>query len=230
MSKNSRRAGSNIRELAFKRRNYAFACFFLAGISPFLPLILVKTYESIEQPLTILNQVEKVSIPLVVYGAFALVSVALVRQGTSFWKQANNADQGARGEEEIGQDLDFLTQEGWRFEYGARLGNRLGDADVICTSPQDKTYVIDVKSHKGEVVTDGHVLYRQVGKKKSTFEKDFLDKMVKQAIEVKKQKNIKFVTPILTFSQAKVSVPPGKLRDVYVVDRTRLLPLLRSLG
>jgi hypothetical protein len=96
-------------------------------------------------------------------------------------------------------------------------------------SPGGKAYVIDVKSHRGEVWTDGKQLHRRMGSATYPFEKDFLDRAMKQAFQVKKKKGVSFVTPIVAFSEAKVSVPAGKLRGVYVVERARLLRLLQSL-
>jgi hypothetical protein len=69
-----------------------------------------------------------------------------------------------------------------------------------------------------------------VGKTNYPFEKNFIDQAIKQALQVKKQKNLSFVTPIVAFSDAKVSVPTGKFKNVYVVEKSRLVSLLNSLG
>ncbi|MGB3295369.1 MAG: nuclease-related domain-containing protein, partial [Phormidesmis sp.] len=135
----------------------------------------------------------------------------------------------ARGEEETAQEMLQLEQTGWQVEYGVRLG-RLGDVDIVCTSPQNKTYVIDVKSHRGEVTTDGKQLRRRMGKATYQFEKNFLNQAMRQALQVREQKDLSFVTPIVAFSSAKVSVPVGKLKNVYVVEKSRLVSLLRQLG
>ncbi len=85
-------------------------------------------------------------------------------------------------------------------------------------------------SHREEVVTDGETLSRRMGKESYSFEKNFLRKSMQQAFQVKKQRKLKFVTPILAFSEAQVSLPPGKVKGVYVVEKLRLVPLLKSLG
>ena len=141
-----------------------------------------------------------------------------------------HADQGAKGEEDTAEEIFQLEQEGWQIEYGMRLSNKLGDVDIVCVSPQNKAYVIDVKSHRGEVTTDGKQLYRRMGKTTYPFEKNFLNQAMKQALQVKEQKGLGFVTPIVAFSNAKVLVPPGKLQKVYVVEKSRLVSLLKSLG
>lgn len=111
-----------------------------------------------------------------------------------------------------------------------RLGNRLGDADIVGISPLSKAYVIDVKSHKGFVISDGQQLLRRMGQQTYPFEKDFVSQVMRQALQVRKQKGLKFVTPILVFSDAKVSVPDRTLRKVHVVAKSELIPLLKSLG
>lgn len=61
------------------------------------------------------------------------------------------------------------------------------------------------------------------------FEKDFLAQVKQQALQVKKQKGYRFVSPIVAFSAAKVTVK-GKTQKVYVVESSRLVQLLRQLG
>ncbi len=154
----------------------------------------------------------------------------MVANGSFLWKRANHADQGAKGEEDTAQEISQLAQLGWQVDYGMRLGSGLGDADIVCISPQNKAYVIDVKSHRGEVTTDGKQLYRRMGKTTYSFEKSFLKQAMKQALQVKKQKNLSFVTPIVSFSDAKVSVPSSRIQNVYVIEKLKLVPLLKSLG
>jgi hypothetical protein len=89
--------------------------------------------------------------------------------------------------------------------------------------------VIEVKSHRGDVKNEGDELYRQMGKNRYSFEKNFLTQVMKQAFQIKQQKNLDFVTPIIVFSQARVSVS-GKLKGVYVVEKARLITLLTSLS
>ena len=114
--------------------------------------------------------------------------------------------------------------------YGQRLGKGLGDIDVICGSPSGKTYAIDDKSHRCTVVTDGKKLYRRMGKQQHPFEKDFLSQVIKQALQVKKKRGGKFVTPIVVFSNARVAIPSNKVKHVHVVEKPQLAALLRSLG
>jgi len=232
MPKSSRRAGQNIRELAIRRRVKAIVSCTAAGLILLFPFFLERAYENLLKlaPSNSSQPQPELTLPIAFYALFAIAALGLIANGMFWWKRANQADQGARGEEDTAQELAQLKQAGWRIEYGIRLGMRLGDADIVCISPKDKAFVIDVKSHRGEVTSDGKQLYRRMGKTTYPFEKNFLEQAMKQALEVRKQKDLSFVTPIVAFSHAKVLIPPGKLQKVYVVEKSRLVPLLKSLG
>jgi hypothetical protein len=53
---------------------------------------------------------------------------------------------------------------------------------------------------------------------------------MKQALKIKQQKDLDFVTPILVFSTARVSIQGDKFKNVYVVEKAKLVSLLKSLG
>ncbi|MEM6519158.1 MAG: nuclease-related domain-containing protein [Cyanobacteria bacterium P01_C01_bin.70] len=169
------------------------------------------------------------SLPPIFYLLCLVASIGCLLNGLYWWRRANHADQGAQGEEEIAQAIADLPAAGWKIEYGLRLGKGLGDVDIVCVSPRNKAYVIDVKSHRGRVIANGQKLYRLMGSHKYAFEKDFLKQVMKQAFQVKQQKQLKFVTPILAFSDAKVTFK-GKIQGVYVVEKSRLSYLLNKLG
>jgi hypothetical protein len=227
-----RRAGQNIRELAVKRKVKAIMAFASAALVLVLPFALTKLFEDLLQLSRISDSPSQstLDLPPAPYLLCVIAAAGLVFNGTVLWKRAKRADQGAKGEEDVATTLTPLASEGWQIEYGMRLGNRLGDADIVCISPQGKAYVIDVKSHRGTVINEQQQLYRRIGQKKYPFEKDFLKQAMKQALQVKKQKGLKFVTPIVAFSEAQVSVPSGKIQHVYVVQKTRLVVLLKGLG
>jgi len=233
MVKHHRRAGQNIRKLALKRRFKALTFFATAGLVVVLPIFLVRIFDDFLKELSADSPAQSgtsLDIPLIFYGMLLAIALGLVANGMALWKRANRADQGARGEEEISRELSQLELEGWTFEYGMRLGNRLGDADIVCISPRSKAYVIDVKSHKGVVISDGKQLIRRMGQQTYPFEKDFVKQVMQQALQVHQQKGLKFVTPILVFSNARVSVPNGILRKVHIAERSELITLLKSLG
>ncbi|MEM7063698.1 MAG: nuclease-related domain-containing protein [Cyanobacteria bacterium P01_B01_bin.77] len=232
MPKPKGRAGRNIRLLAFSRRYKAVYAFVSAGFIAYIPFALAKLTEGFRSLFAETNPelTESPAMPMVVYvGAIAL-AIFLVIKGVRLWKGANRADQGARGEEDVANELRGLAASGWQIEYGQRLGKGVGDIDIICVSPGGKTYAIDVKSHRCGVVTDGKKLYRRMGKQQQPFEKDFLSQVTKQALQVKRKRGVKFVTPIVVFSNARVAISSNKVKHVYVIDKARLAGLLQSLG
>lgn len=232
MPKSRRKAGRNIRGLAINRRIDAVISFGFAGILLCSPLFVKALENYIKQvPSLSLSQTQfSLHFSPTIYLVVVIFALLAIANGSYLWKRANHADQGAKGEEETAQEISQLEKDGWQVEFNLQLGNRLGDVDIICISPQNKAYAIDVKSHGGEVVTDGQQLYRRWGKKNSSFEKNFLEQAMKQALQVKKQKNLSFVTPIVAFSKAKVSIPANKVQKVYVVEKSKLVAFLKSLG
>ena len=233
MTKLGRKGGQNIRELAFRRRVKAVTSFVTAGSIIVLPLVLAKPLDRLLRTILSGNSSQVQStlnfLP-VLYLFLILVALGLIANGAFLWKRANHADQGAKGEEDIAQALLPLESQGWQLEYGMRLGNGVGDLDVFCASPQGKAFAIEVKSHRGEVITDGQELYRRMGNKKYPFEKNFISQTMKQALKIKQQKDLHFVIPILAFSTARVSIQGDKFKNVYIVEKVKLVSLLKSLG
>ena len=233
MPKLNHQAGENVRKMALKRRIKAITSFVSAGFMALFPFLFVKIFGAFLERRSSLNSSQtpslRLQLPIIFYVIFIFISLGLVINGIYLWKRANHADQGAKGEEDIAQLMTKLKQEGWQIEYGVWLGNRLGDADIICISPRGKAYVIDVKSHRGKVTTDGTQLYKKMGKSTYPFKKNFLQQAMKQALQVKKQKKLNFVTPIVAFSNAQVSLQAEKLQNVYVVEKEKLISLLKSL-
>lgn len=227
-----RKAGRNIRGLAINRRIEAITSFGFAGLLLCSPLLVKALEKYIKQvPSLSLSQSQfSLNFPPIVYLLMVIFALFAISNGAYLWKRANDADRGAQGEEETAQEISQLEKDGWQVEFNLQLGNRLGDVDIICISPQNKAYTIDVKSHGGDVITDGQQLYRRWGKKSSSFEKNFLEQAMKQALQVKKQKNLSFVTPIVAFSKARVSIPTNKVQKVYVVEKSKLVALLKSLS
>ena len=232
MPKPKGRAGRNIRVLAFSRRFRAVYAFVGAGFIAYVPFALAQVmavFRSLFEESSP-EAAEAISMPIVMYGVAIAFSIYLIYQGVHLWKSANRADQGAKGEEDVAIALRGLAAEGWQLEYGQRLGKGRGDIDIICVSPRGKTYAVDVKSHRCTVVTDGKKLYRRRGNQQYPFEKDFLAQVTKQALQVKKKRGVKFVTPIVVFSNGKVAIASNKVKHVHVVEKSQLAARLRSLG
>jgi hypothetical protein len=217
------RAGKSIRSLALYRRLKALMALGSAGILVALPLILASFVRQ-------LSQITKTPILIPFWVNILCFSVAglAILQALYWWKRANRADQGAKGEEDIAATLSPLEKLGWRIEYN--IGDRrLGDIDIFLLSPKGKAYTIDVKSHKGQVRSAKGQLYRQYGKSRYPFEKDFLSVAKQQAIAMKDRKALKFVVPMVVFSNADVDVASNLVSGVYVLAGKSLLTWLQSL-
>lgn len=216
------RAGQNVRVMARQRRTKAALGFAIAVLWVLLPWVL--------------PWLLRVALPTVVFalpgwiyfGCLVPASFSYL-QAQRLWSKANRADQGAAGEEAIALVLAPLQREGWQIEYGVR-DRSVGDVDVFLVSPQGRAYTIDVKSHRGEVRSDGKQLYRQYGRSQYPFEKDFLNQATRQAMAMKKLKSLTWVTPIVAFSQAKVGIKENPVAGVYILSKQNLLEGLRSLG
>ena len=176
------------------------------GVAPFAPLFLVAAL-------------------LIV----ALIALPSIKDGKQFWKSSQNFDQGAYGEEKTEQVLESLIQSGWIAEYNLRLP-QVGDIDVWLRSPKGVNFILDVKSHSTEVLLDGDVLKRRYYGKLQDFEKDFLTQIAKEVTAIKKAKKLTNVTPIVVFSDAKVSFSHNKkIRGAYVMELGNLVSGLQEL-
>jgi hypothetical protein len=213
-------AGQNVRQMAFRRRFQSLQAFVGAGI---LPLLVVFMFPVLAIGLGFIAAILIVAIA--VFGALGFIF-----RGIDLWQAANRADQGAKAEEGVAEVLSPLATEGWEFHYGMRLDQGLGDADVVCLSPQKKTYVIDVKSHRGTVIFQDHRLHRRMGRTIYSFKKDFLQIVMKQALQVRDRNKVEFVTPLLVFTRAQLAVSQKKIRGVYVVTQENLVTKLQELG
>jgi len=158
-----------------------------------------------------------------------LIAIPLIEEGKKLWKSSQRFDQGAYGEEKTQQVLEPLIQSGWIAEYNLSLPE-VGDIDVWLRSPKGVNFILDVKSHSTEVLLDGDVLKRRYYGKLRDFEKDFLAQIAKEVTAIKKAKKLTKVTPVVVFSDAKVSFSnKKKIRDAYVMELGDLVSRLQEL-
>ena len=159
----------------------------------------------------------------------ALIALRLIEKGKKFWNESQRYDRGACGEEKIQEVLESLIQSGWIAEYNLRLP-QVGDIDVWLRSPKGVNFILDVKSHSTVVLLDGDVIKRQSYGKLRDFEKDFLAQIAKEVTAIKKSKKLTKVTPVVVFSDAKVSFSnKKKIRGAYVMELGNLVSGLQEL-
>ncbi|BAZ32950.1 hypothetical protein NIES4074_54580 [Cylindrospermum sp. NIES-4074] len=214
------KAGSSIRKMAFERTTKAVVQFCVAGGLAVAPLLI---------PLLL-------PIPpgvgVLIWVGCLVGAAAFYQQGSQLWSRANQATQGAIGEEKVAQILKVLEPQGWKIEYNIPL-KRWGDADVFIRSPKGNYFVIDTKSNKGGVFFDGSVLKRRFGKNIYEFSggKNLLKAVAGQAITLRDMKQVKFVQPILCFTQANLEEIKQNqdINGVYIVASAKLVNLLKKL-
>lgn len=164
------KAGSSIRRMARGRRNNAFLRFGGAGTLVFALAFMYPLLGT-------------TGLGVLVY-VFCLVgAVVLYQKGQSYWKKANRADQGAKGEESVALLLRELEQQGWSIEYNVPVP-KYGDADAFVRSPSGSYFVVDSKAHGGTVFFNGTKLMRRYGVEVYEFDnnKDLLKAVKGQAV------------------------------------------------
>jgi hypothetical protein len=175
-------------------------------------------------------------------------------------KRQQLANQSGEDLLELYESFQSLEAEGWQFKYRvilpenkngfqwkkcnfksltSRLSNiqkKQRDIDVFATSPDDCNFVIDLKSHVGEVVWNSEqntIYHRLVGESKPVSFKggDLLDKIHAQAKRLKENKKLsRSPERILVFWQAWVRIPENDRikRGVLISDKSRLVRDLKK--
>ena len=119
---------------------------------------------------------------------------------------------------------------GWQFRYNEKLAANW-DIDIVALSPLGNTYIIDVKSHKGTKLVTSDGVYRKYGNTIYEFEKDFIKGMLAQAVRLKQQRRLRWVTPLLCFTEGWIEYESQDKspRGVVVVSVRQLVTFLLSL-
>jgi hypothetical protein len=215
-------AGATIRELASKRRETAILHFAGAGV-----LVIFSPFT-----FHLFGRLGVLAFVFCVVGAYIVGC-----SGLAYWEKADRADQGARGEEQLERSLESLKQQGWSIEYNLEL--RWGDGDAFLRSPKGNHYVIDAKAHEnGTIFFDPHtkMLMRRygrdtvhdLGKNHQGAPKDLLKAVKGQAKEIKEKRQLRWITPILCFTQAEIdsSILPEQPVEGVHISRLSGLPWL----
>lgn len=212
-------AGSNIRQLAQRRKKQAVEKFAIAGVLIVVPILLY----------LILGLT---GISIFVHVGCWVGGAVQAQKGQKLLQKAGRADRGAEAEESTALILGELEQEGWEVEYNIPI-KRWGDADAFLCSPKNNCFVIDTKSNKGTVFFDGIKLMLRYGKDIYPFsnDKDILKAARGQAVSLKEMKGVGFVTPILCFTKAILDIKTidNKVENVYVLTHSSLISMLKKL-
>jgi Nuclease-related domain len=115
-------------------------------------------------------------------------------------------DRGAKGEEQVGELLEGLTERGWQVVHDASLGR--GNVDHILIGPGG-VFTVETKSHPGPIRVGrmhGAVLTQAQAQRKA------IEAIVGEHVE-----------PLVVFSRAWVDRPLSRRKGVRVVPARMLL-------
>ncbi len=146
--------------------------------------------------------------------------------GKHFSESASVAMIGAIGEEDVAAVLQKLPST-WKIERNIPIESG-GDIDFLVTSPENTIFVLDAKAHSGTVVYDGIRLSRRLKGKRVPFERDILSKVKQQAVQIRTERKLPFVNPILVFTRAELQLSSLDTALVKVLTLKDLLPHLLS--
>lgn len=146
--------------------------------------------------------------------------------GKHFSESASLAMIGAIGEDDVAAVLQKLPSA-WKVERNIPVESG-GDIDFLVTSPENTIFVLDAKAHSGTVVYDGVRLSRKVKGKRVPFEKDILSKVKQQAVQIRTERKLPFVNPVLVFTRAELQLSSLDTALVKVLTTKDLLSHLLS--
>lgn len=145
--------------------------------------------------------------------------------GKHFGDSAGIAMVGAIGEDEVAVALKQLPSS-WKVERNISLESG-GDIDFLLTSPQNNIFLLDAKAHSGIVYYDGMRLCRKIGKRSVPFEKDIMSQVKRQAVQIRTQRKLPFVSTVLVFTRAELQTPK-EIGLVSVVELDNLVAHLQE--
>jgi hypothetical protein len=138
-------------------------------------------------------------------------------------KRERQASRGARAEEKVG---DFLKQLPDDYAVFHDIESPYGNIDHVVLNKKNNIFLLETKSHGGEVVYDGKNLLIN-GKLP---EKDFINQILNNIYwlrdEIKKQNGMTvFIKPIIVFTNAFVRVPTP-VKNISIINKKFLLKTL----
>jgi len=149
---------------------------------------------------------------------------ALQLSGSAYMISAKRADSGAEGEEQVGKILHMLNND-WQVRPNF-FADYLGDIDFILQSPGGRCFTLEVKSHKGTVLSDFDGIFRRIGHKMLPFEKNFIHTANDQAAYTRRELKCSDVVPVLVFTRAEIKTTSRCIDGVFLVTGDELIKFL----
>lgn len=203
--------GTGPQQLIKVRLPKAYLCFGVSLVVLFVPAFLYAAHD--------------VVLPFAVYLFCLVLAGWLYRKGHYWEKRIRQAQQGGEAEDQVGKILERLPAE-WKIDHSVYFTN-MGDVDFVVTSPEGRTFVIDVKSHKGFVsIATGKLSIITDRKTFNAFDTSFLTKIKRQVELVALFKGVRNIEPVLVFTRAEVPSPNCVLDGVTILSSSTLLEFL----
>jgi hypothetical protein len=166
------------------------------------------------------------------FGLAGFVAIVIAMQFIIGWtdketkryeKLERRASKGARGEENIGSLLQQLPDD---FAVFHDIESPYGNIDHVILNKQDNVFLLETKSHHGEVIHDGKRLL--INNKPP--EKDFIHQILSNTFwlrdEIKKQNGSEvFIKPIIIFTNAFVKVYKP-VKNISIINKKYLIKTL----
>lgn len=123
--------------------------------------------------------------------------------------------------------LQPLLRQGWikKERMLLKSGTKL---DIVLRSPKQKTYCINVQSHRGKIQGNTSQIFRVYDNSQRPFETDLLAVVRQQVTDLKKQHGVTAI-PVITFPEAIVQIEQNPVAGVYVTGRLDLRACLLQL-
>ena len=214
------KAGKSTRKMAWGRRRSAIWVAIIGLIIiAILSLYILKNYRTWVGGGIIL-------LALILFG-FPILTRLLDKMVDKKLKEEKRAIWGARSEEKIGEILAELSED---FLVLHDIESPYGNIDHIVISKRNGIFLIETKSHGGQVtVEEGNLLVNG-----RSPEKDFITQVVNNTYWLKQEISeligpTPWITPILVFTNAFV-VAPKPIKNVKVINKKYLINTLNKLG
>ncbi|MDZ4836345.1 MAG: nuclease-related domain-containing protein [Candidatus Melainabacteria bacterium] len=163
--------------------------------------------------------------PLWMVCLFLALARLLYLEFKSMKQAAERAEKGGRAEDQVAEILGALKDSGWHVEQNVLIPRR-GDVDFVVTSPNQKVFAIDVKSHAG-IITERD---RQLLRDDKPLDNDFIANVRQQASLISSQRGCGIVIPVLAFTRAKLKLSEETVDGVYVIRTSRLIETLLNIS
>ena len=170
------------------------------------------------------------AMPAWVYGVAGAVGAGLLWQGWQTWRKSRSRQPQSEAKSIVAAVLLPLEDQGWTVKYSgggskaAKTGKGaktvVASLEALVSSPKGQHFLINIKSHRGKVGSEGDQIFRVYDQSPRPFETDLLAQTRQRAAGLKAK--LGEVTPILVFPEAWVEVGENPIAGVYVASRTTL--------